>query len=425
MNKFWIVVKEVYRKNVFSWSFFWMTVSPIIFFAVAMLIGHFIGQSTQENIRGVVGIVGADAAIVQSIESSSGGNEYLTYSDQEAAEAAFFDKEIDGFLVFEQPEDAENVTYYSSTESKNIDLSVIQSALQEYMTEQTLEQLGVSQTILSTIQQITSNIETVNLTKDVSGTVSEEKVDDSKQSARQSVAFFVCLIILIFISNYVGVIGQEIAAEKGSRIMEIILSSISSTQHFLGKICGVFAVILTQLLVYCVLFLGAKVFLGNWVEITFGFSSSNINTILDLIKVDLLKVVLFLVIGLIIYIALAGFAGSLVSKTEDVSKVQMPIIFSAMGGFYIGMFAFSQPNNIVVKVGSYIPIFTPFIIPFRIATDTISNMEMAIIAIVCLLFAVFCVAISMIFYKSNSLIVTDKGVIQTFKRSYELWKSER
>lgn len=60
-----------------------------------------------------------------------------------------------------------------------------------------------------------------------------------------------------------SILAQEIATEKGSRIMEILLSSVSATTQFFGKLAGIFALLLTQLAIYLVAGLIGWQFLKN------------------------------------------------------------------------------------------------------------------------------------------------------------------
>ena len=129
--------------------------------------------------------------------------------------------------------------------------------------------------------------------------------------------------------------------------------------------------------------------------------------------------------GVLIYASLAGFLGSLVSKVEEVNKTITPITLFAVAGLYTGMFAMQSPNNIVVKVMSYIPLTTPFVMPFRISTETVAQNELIIAIIISVIFSIVCFWIATIFYRSNVLTYSDKGVINTLKRSFQLWKSDR
>ena len=225
---------------------------------------------------------------------------------------------------------------------------------------------------------------------------------------------------------YIGIISQEIATEKGSRIMEIVLSSISATQHFFGKMIGIGLVILTQLAIYVVLFFVGR-FIFNQMNFDLSFLSLpfSLSEMLSKAMNDLLLGGLFALIGILTYSSLAGFLGSLVSKVEDVNKVSAPLILLGVVGFYIGMYALASTNNAIVKIGSLVPFFTPFVMPFRVAAETVTSTEILLSIVITIVFMVICLWVSAMFYKSNVLVTSDKGLFATLKRSYQLLKSER
>ena len=94
-------------------------------------------------------------------------------------------------------------------------------------------------------------------------------------------------------------------------------------------------------------------------------------------------------------------------------------------GLYVGMFALSSPYNIVVRITSYIPFWTPFIMPFRIAADSVTQTQLIISLIAAFVFALLCFRFATIFYKSNVLTYSDKGIMGRIRQSYTLLKSER
>lgn len=424
MSKMWIVIKEVYRKNVLSWSFFFMVMGPILMVAVIGAVIFFITQDQSTSSYGEIAVVNSTPQIQEVIQQSDQQNEILFDLDQEDAAQLLTEDDIEGYLVIESSDDILAANYYRKTTSKDINLSNIQQGLNAYYLSQTAENLGLSNDQLAQIQATQIDFETINIQLDESGETTETSASDPTVFVRQGVAYAVSFIVFLFIMNYVGIISQEIAAEKGSRIMEIILSSISATKHFFGKMIGIGLVILTQIGAYVILFFLFRLILqqfdifGFMDDIDIGYYMNNSGNVLFLGLV-------YSLIGILIYTSIAGFLGSLVSRTEDVSKMITPIIFTALAGFYIGMYAMTSTNNPIVRIGSQVPLFTPFVMPFRIAAETVSNSEIVLSIIISIIFMVLCLWFSAVFYKSNVLIYSDKGLINTFKRSFALWKSEK
>ena len=89
------------------------------------------------------------------------------------------------------------------------------------------------------------------------------------------------------------------------------------------------------------------------------------------------------------------------------------------------MYALASTNNAIVKIGSLVPFFTPFVMPFRVAAETVTSTEILLSIVITIVFMVICLWVSAIFYKSNVLVTSDKGLFATLKRSYQLLKSER
>lgn len=261
MSKAWIVIKEVYRKNVLSWSFFFMVLGPIIMLLVFTGIGFLIAQDQMSSTAGTVALVNADDEVREVILVGDANNAFVLDLTEEEAKSELNEDHIDGYLVIERTEESLSGTYYRKPTSKDINVGSIQQALATFHLNNTAEQMGLNQEQLLQIQSSTVDIDTIILQTSDAGLTTEISSQDPTVLVRQGVAYGVSFIVFMFIMTYVSIISQEIAAEKGSRIMEIILSSISASTHFIGKMVGIGLVILTQLLAYVILFFLARLFI--------------------------------------------------------------------------------------------------------------------------------------------------------------------
>src|SRR5699024_4040301 len=114
---------------------------------------------------------------------------------------------------------------------------------------------------------------------------------------------------------------EEVAGEKGTRMMEVILSSTTATTHFFGKIIGVFLVMLLHVAVYAVAGFAAFQYFKGHEFIQPFIEGIDIGAIL----VDFLEFSsVFLIIGVVMYMFIAAFLGSLITKTEDINKAATP-----------------------------------------------------------------------------------------------------
>ena len=422
-----IIIAEVYKKNVFSWSFVMLLLSPILMVAVVAIISTIIGSATASDSIGTVAIVGASDQTAQAIEDQDNGQNQLIFDqDTEQAEAALASEEIDGYLTVDES-DPENIQaeFYRSNTGKNISTGGFQNVLEEIQLSNRSEALGLSGEESSYLldSSVPLHNQTVNLE---AGTT--ESSQDIQSMVRTGVAYVVSFIVFMFVMNYISIISQEIAVEKGSRIMEIVLSSISSNTHFMGKMLGIFLVLLTQVAFYAILLGIAFITLLRTPlppEIQSFIGDESILSLLGSSSSVLGWSGLLAFLGIITYSVLGAFLGSLVSNVQDVNKMVTPIILLSLVGFYIGMFGLGFSNNILVRVGSQIPFFTPFVMPFRIAAETVSTTELVLSVIISLLFSILCLWLSANFYRSNVLTYSDKGLFGTLKQSYNLRQNEK
>jgi len=417
MNKFWVIVNDVYKKNVKSFSFLTMVLSPIVMLLIIGGIVYFIDQT--ENDTPEIAILTTDQEVqtlLATEEDQFTINKEIT--TKEAAEEAMKQEELDGYLEVNSENQLVTAKYVDTSSSDTLDVTVLSGLLTAIQLNRKATEYGLTQ------QETKELISPANLATETidfeNGEITSQ--DSAAETIKMWSSYIVGIAIFIFIINYASIIGTEIASEKGTRIMEVILSSVSSTVHFFGKLSGILLVCLTQIIIYVVLILIAYPFVKNMKFIQELLQGIDLGELLsNLIGTTLI----YFVLGIILYAGLAAFFGSLVTKIEDVNKAVTPLIFLAMIGFYGGLFAFASPNQLIVKVGSYIPFFTPFIMPFRVASETVSTAGIGISIMVMIVFTILFTLLSLVMYRSNVLVYSDAGMMKTMKTSWSILKNER
>lgn len=425
-NRLAIIIEEVYKKNVFSWSFVMLLLSPILMVAVVGIISAIIGMATASDSIGTVSIIGASDQTATALEAEDDGQNQLIF-DQEIEEAQedLANETIDGYLLIDESDpEAINAEFYRTNTGKNISTTGFQNVLETIQLTNRSQALGLSEEESNHL--LDSNVSIHNQTIDLeSGTT--ESSQDIQSMVRTGLAYAVSIIVFLFVMNYISIISQEIAVEKGSRIMEIVLSSISPTTHFMGKMIGIFLVLLTQVAFYAVLIGMVFITVMNTPlpeELNVLLGDETITSLLSGSASIIGWSAMLAFLGIVTYSVLGAFLGSLVSNVQDVNKMITPIILLSLVGFYIGMFGLGFSNNILVRIASQIPFFTPFVMPFRIAAETVSTTELVFSVIISLIFSILCLWVSANFYKSNVLTYSDKGLFGTLKQSYNLRQNE-
>src|SRR5699024_1148842 len=322
-----IIIEEVYKKNVFSWSFVMLLLSPILMVAVVAIISGVIGMATASDSIGTVSIIGATDQTVSAIEMEDNGQNQLIFDqDVDQAQEALVNEEIDGYLVIDESDpEAIQAEFYKSITGKNISTTGFQTVLESIQLSNRSQALGLTEEESSHL--IDSNVAIQSQTIDLESGTSESD-QDIQSMVRTGVAYVVSFIVFMFVMNYISIISQEIAVEKGSRIMEIVLSSISSTTHFMGKMLGIFLVLLTQVAFYAILLGIIFITIMNTpmpAELQALLGNETIPALLSNSASIIGWSGLLAFLGIITYSVLGAFLGSLVSNVQDVNKMITPI----------------------------------------------------------------------------------------------------
>lgn len=422
-RKFNVIWKETYRRNIKSAGVIVMMFFPIILMGIVSLVNGVISSQTQEASYRKIGVVTQDTGLVAYLQQQVPTFEYIV-SDETTAKKQLSDDVTAGYLTLGYDNNQQlQVSYSRKTTSEDTNLSTLEQALSAYQLQKTATDMSLDAHQLSQLMTSKVAIRTykLNAEKLENGEIVIDQDQDLKDLVRQGISYVAVIFLYIFLITYGSVIGQEIASEKGTRVMEVILSSTDAITHFKGKIVGISLVVLTQLMVYAVLGFGYYLTFGKDLIATW---LSGID-IVGLAGSMLLYTAVFIIVGGLLYIILSATLGSIASRVEDVQKVLFPVILFNIIGLYVGMFALAMPNNIVVKIASWFPLLTPFVMPFRVATDTVNTAELWGAITLTLLFAVLVYKVGAGFYKSNVLIYSDKGPLQVLKQSWALLREEK
>ena len=416
MNKLGVFIKDTFWKNVKSVSFITMLLSPIILIVIIAGIGYFVAQSESDIPEVELAVISKDSSVVPMLEESDGN---LTVKQEitteEEAQAALEQDQISGYLMVDV--DGDQLKGSLVHEDLNNHIPIIEQVLTNAQILLRANELNLTPEQLESLNE-PAVLDTQVVSID-DGEIVEE--DDLEQGIQIGSAYVINIVILMFIMFYASTVIEEVAGEKGTRMMEVILSSTTATTHFFGKLIGVFLVMLVHILFYIIVGTAAFMYFRNHELVVSLIGDLDIGAIL----VQFLEFSsIFLIIGVIMFMFIAAFLGSLITKTEDINKAATPLSLIVVLGFYIGLFAMAQPENIVVVISSFVPLMTPFVMPFRIATDTVSSLHVWLSLGGAALFTGLLAYISLIFYRANVLIYSDTNFINTLKQSWALVRSE-
>ena len=183
--------------------------------------------------------------------------------------------------------------------------------------------------------------------------------------------FALYMVILL----YGQMVATNVATEKSSRAMELLITSANPTSMMFGK---VIASCLAGLLQIVTIFGSAVVFYA--INKPYWKGNAIIESIFDIPPELLAYMLLFFVLGFLIYAFLYGAVGSTVSKLEDINTSVMPVTMIFIIGFVVVMTTMGsgEMDSLILKICSYIPFTSPMAMFTRIAMTSVAWYEIAI-----------------------------------------------
>ena len=395
MRNMWVVMKETYLRHVKSWSFFFMVISPFLFLALSAGIGYLQGSSMAKNSK--IAVVTTVPSVEEGLKGTNGIN--FDYKDEASAQAAIKDEKIKGYLTIDQEDSVLKAIYHGETSLETGIKLAVTNKLNELQYQLNRSAANLSQEQEKRLSQ------TVDFT---------EKIDESKENKKivQTIAaaglgFFLYMILI----TYASVTAQEVASEKGTKIMEVVFSSIRASHYFYARMLALLLVILTHIGIYVV---GGLAAILLFKDIPILAQSGILNHLGEAFSLNTL---LFVLVSLFMYVVLAAFLGSMVSRPEDSGKALSPLMILIIAGF-VGVTSLGAAgDNLVLKIGSYIPFISTFFMPFRAINGYASGLEAWISLAITVAFAVTATVFIGRMYASLVLQTDDLGIWKTFKRA--------
>jgi ABC-2 type transport system permease protein len=185
------------------------------------------------------------------------------------------------------------------------------------------------------------------------------------------------LFISIFSFGYWVLSG--VIEEKQSRVVEVVLSTVRPRDLLMGKVFGIGILGLAQLIVLVVTSLVAANLVGD-----FELPATTVPALIQLL--------IWFVLGYVLYSTLFGVLGALASRMEEASNVTMPVQFLAMGSYFLSLFiVLRDPESIPSRVATFFPPAAPMVVPMRAALGGITWWEvvLAILVTVAFIYGLF------------------------------------
>ena len=210
------------------------------------------------------------------------------------------------------------------------------------------------------------------LATDVSHTVETTGKDQSQNFFYTYIMIFALYMVILL---YGQMVSTSVATEKSSRAMELLVTSADPVKMMFGKVLAACLAGLVQLLcIFGTAFLLFNITRNDWAD------NQIITSIFGIPLHLLLYMLVFFILGFLIYAFLYGAVGSTISKLEDINTAIMPITFLFIIAFIVVMTALGSGDvdTPPMMVCSFIPFTSPMAMFTRIAMSTVPSWQIGI-----------------------------------------------
>ena len=400
MKQMFVVMKETYIRQVKSWSFLFMVLGPFLFLGLSVGIGYLTGSST--DAKNQVALVTEVSAVKESLKDTDGLT--LDYKDEAIAKKAIKDEKVAAYLTVDEKDGQLEATYVGDQAMKTELKSLVAAKLSQVQQGINLARANLSK------EQVTVLSQQVSL---------KEKIDEKKEGLKMVqtiVAGALGMLLYMILIFYSSITAQQVASEKGTKIMEVVFSSINATDYFFARMLGLFGVIFTHIFVYVIGLLAVWIFRAD-IPVVKDILAPNSAIAQHLAESISLNTVFFIILGIFMYVVLSAFLGSIVARPEDSGKAISPLMMLVMFSFFGVTTLGSAGDVFLLKIGSYIPFFSTFFMPFRTINGYATGLESWGSLGIAILFTIVGTVLIARIYASLILQTDDLGPWKTIKRA--------
>ncbi len=376
MHSTWLVIQREYMERIRSKAFLIMTLLMPVFMASTILIPALLSNMKSGVTRHIV-LVADNPEIAQAIQQQL--TVPPTKSDDATqkkakSEAPRFALEInnntsdaerdklrrdvsggkiDGFLWLTDSDLANRKVVYSAKDVTDFGETIeLRNAVQSAVVKRQLGQKGMNEADVEAVLK-PIDLDTVRIEKGKEG---------ASGIAVFLVSFTMVMLLYVNVLVYGFAVMRSIIEEKSSRIMEVLLSSLTPKQLLAGKIIGVGAVGLTQFVIWLTI---AGAFAVP------GFLSAR--SIFSNVHVPMIGIVafgVFFVLGYFLYSTVYAALGAMVNSEQEAQQVQWPAMLPIIFSIVLATPVLQHPNSQLAVWTSMFPFFAPILMFVRIMAET-------------------------------------------------------
>ena len=432
-----VIIGREYKTRVKKKSFLLVTFLGPLFFAAIVVLPSIIMYAAKEESKKIA-VVDKSGIVLPYLQSDSSAV-YSDYSliEPDSVKSGLDRLGQDAMLQISEIDSSEKSVSVVTYSKKPLGIELLESIKRDV--NSAVEDYRVSsysiENLAGIMKEVKSDVNIATYTLDAQG---EAKISASE--VYMMISMLLGMIIYMFIAIFGGMVMSSVIEEKSSRVVEVLVSSVKSTELMFGKIIGVALVALTQFLLWVGLTIVIVLIVGALMGPEFlsqgaaGMSDpamtgmaggmtppqSEMATVMaTLAGLNYLQIILsfivYFVFGYLLYSSMFAAIGSAVENEGDTQQLSIPVTIPLLIGFFIALYAFKAPDSGVVFWGSMIPFTSPIVMLARIPFG-VPAWQIALSLALLVGTFVLCAWASAKIYKIGILMFGKKS---TFK---DLWK---
>lgn len=353
MNNLWLVAQREITVHGRTKGFLvGLVISAVLVAVVAFIPKFFSGPDLY-----TVGLVNSPG--IQPVATSIAATEEVTLDftdlpDERAARTAVEEGDVDVAVV-------DGTTILADGRVPGQLGSILQSAHRTVQAEKRLREAGLDPARVTEAMNVPPLAE-----------VSIDPADDSA-ALRIGAATLMVFVLFFLLMSSITSVAMGVVEEKGSRIVELLLTSIRPWQLLGGKILGLGLLGLINFVVVLGAGIVASVAAGTIDDLPPGMGG----TILGALG--------WFLLGYAFFATLAASLGALVSRQEEVNSVLTPLTTLLLGAYLVAFSAVIDPGSTLARILSLVPPFSSMVMPVRMAGGQVPVWEVVLAALLMLL----------------------------------------
>ena len=359
-----------------------LIITPLLIITVTLLPSILLREESPKI--EVIGILDTSAVYFSYLEEEfqkyklpNGQNNYLLinlndFNNSYEAIKRIADREVlknlaDGYLIIEFDDKGSLFAEYRSNVFGNFKVvGRFEEALNYFKTKNVLAKAGVPSEVLDEIQERTI--------------IQQRQISEAGKSSDLDflTTFFLSVVFILLLMMMVVYSGQMLVRsmieEKSSRLIEMLVSSSTPDELLTGKLFGLSLLGITQIIIW--ILIGMSLVASSLLPAT-AFK-------------NIIPMLAYFILGFLFYASLFVGIGSTVNTEQEAQHVTTYLSLILMLPVVVAMPAIQNPDFIVTKVFSYIPLTIPTVMLLRLNVQNVSNFEIFLTMII-MIFSIFIV----------------------------------